>query len=117
VGKVVGARLTRNEVEQINKLVGAGLYLHSLRLLSGKLSGKTGLQSGSSNGANGDCESAKKEVAGYFQIKGEAYASDASTNQNPGGACIDGMILQLSRSSTKRRSQIKISSRPALEYR
>lgn len=27
-----------------------------------------------------DYESAKKEVAGYFQMKGEAYASDASTD-------------------------------------
>ena len=27
-----------------------------------------------------DYETAKKEVAGYFQMKGEAYASDASTN-------------------------------------
>ena len=27
-----------------------------------------------------DYEAAKKEVAGYFQMKGEAYASDASTD-------------------------------------
>jgi len=27
-----------------------------------------------------DYETAKKEVAGYFRMKGEAYASDASTN-------------------------------------
>lgn len=27
-----------------------------------------------------DHETAKKEVAGYFQMKGEAYASDASTD-------------------------------------
>jgi hypothetical protein len=27
-----------------------------------------------------DYEIAKKEVAGYFQMKGEAYASDASTD-------------------------------------
>ena len=27
-----------------------------------------------------DYETAKKEVAGYFQMKGEAYASDASTD-------------------------------------
>jgi len=27
-----------------------------------------------------DYETAKKEVAGYFQTKGEAYASDASTD-------------------------------------
>jgi len=27
-----------------------------------------------------DYETAKKEVAGYFRMKGEAYASDASTD-------------------------------------
>ncbi len=27
-----------------------------------------------------DYEAAKKEVAGYFQMRGEAYASDASTD-------------------------------------
>lgn len=27
-----------------------------------------------------DYETAKKEIAGYFQMKGEAYASDASTD-------------------------------------
>ncbi|MDD2756252.1 MAG: hypothetical protein PHS80_12085 [Methanothrix sp.] len=27
-----------------------------------------------------DYQTAKKEVAGYFQMKGEAYASDASTD-------------------------------------
>ncbi|MGB7572004.1 MAG: hypothetical protein WBL87_09640 [Methanothrix sp.] len=27
-----------------------------------------------------DYEAAKKEVAGYFRMKGEAYASDASTD-------------------------------------
>lgn len=27
-----------------------------------------------------DYETAKKEVVGYFQMKGEAYASDASTD-------------------------------------
>ncbi len=27
-----------------------------------------------------DYETAKKEVAGYFQMKGKAYASDASTD-------------------------------------
>ena len=35
VGKVVGAKLTRNEIGQINKLVEAGLYLESLRLHPG----------------------------------------------------------------------------------
>jgi hypothetical protein len=44
IGKVVGAKLIRNEIEYRDV----------------------------------DYETAKKEVAGYFRMKGEAYASDAS---------------------------------------
>jgi hypothetical protein len=46
MGKMVGAKLTRNEIEYRDV----------------------------------DYETAKKEVAGYFKMKGEAYASDASTD-------------------------------------
>jgi Arc/MetJ-type ribon-helix-helix transcriptional regulator len=58
VGKVVGAKLPRNEIDQINKLVESGFYLNSSDFI----------------------REAVREVAGYFQMKGEAYASDASTD-------------------------------------
>ncbi len=51
-GKVMGTKLTRNEINQINKVIEC---------------------------RDVDYETAKKEVAGYFRRKGEAYASDAST--------------------------------------
>jgi Arc/MetJ-type ribon-helix-helix transcriptional regulator len=76
-GKVVGAKLTPNEIAQINKLVLEGLYLNSSdfireaireKLAAIRVIGYRDL----------DYETAKKEVAGYFKMKGEAYASDAS---------------------------------------
>lgn len=78
-GKVVGAKLTPNEIGQINKLVEAGLYLNPSDFIRDavreKLAAIKVIQY-----RDLDYETAKKEVAGYFQMKGEAYASDASTD-------------------------------------
>ena len=78
-GKVVGAKLTPNEISQINKLVEAGLYLNPSDFIRDavreKLAAIKVIQY-----RDLDYETAKKEVAGYFQMKGEAYASDASTD-------------------------------------
>ncbi|MCX6674285.1 MAG: ribbon-helix-helix domain-containing protein [Methanothrix sp.] len=75
--KVVGAKLTRNEIGQINKLVEAGFYLNSSDFIREavreKLSAIKVIEY-----LYVDYETAKKEVAGYFKMKGEAYASDAS---------------------------------------
>lgn len=79
VGKVVGAKLTRNEIDQINKLVEAGIYLNPSDFIREavreKLAAIKVIEC-----RDVDYETAKKEVAGYFQMKGEAYASDASTD-------------------------------------
>jgi Arc/MetJ-type ribon-helix-helix transcriptional regulator len=79
VGKVVGAKLTRNEIDQINKLVLAGLYLNPSDFIREavreKLAAIKVIEC-----RDVDYETAKKEVTGYFQMKGEAYASDASTD-------------------------------------
>jgi Arc/MetJ-type ribon-helix-helix transcriptional regulator len=78
-GKVVGAKLTRNEIEQINKLVEAGFYLNLSDFIRDAVREK--LQSiRVIEYRDVDYETAKREVAGYFQMKGEAYASDASTD-------------------------------------
>ena len=78
-GKVVGAKLTPNEIGQINKLVEAGLYLNPSDFIRDavreKLAAIKVIQY-----RDLDYETAKREVAGYFQMKGEAYASDASTD-------------------------------------
>ena len=79
VGKVVGAKLTRNEIAQINKLVEAGLYLNPSDFIRDAVREKlTAIKVIEYRDV--DYDSAKKEVAGYFQMKGEAYASDASTD-------------------------------------
>jgi len=79
IGKVVGAKLTRNEIGQINKLVEAGFYLNSSDFIREavreKLSAIKVIEY-----RDVDYETAKKEVAGYFKMKGEAYASEASTD-------------------------------------
>ncbi len=68
-----------NEIGQINKLVEAGLYLNPSDFIRDavreKLAAIKVIQY-----RDLDYETAKREVAGYFQMKGEAYASDASTD-------------------------------------
>src|SRR5512136_3145112 len=79
VGKVVGAKLTRNEIAQINKLVEAGLYLNPSDFIREAVREKLASIKVIEY-RDVDYETAKKEVAGYFEMKGEAYASDASTD-------------------------------------
>jgi Arc/MetJ-type ribon-helix-helix transcriptional regulator len=75
----VGAKLTRNEAGQINKLVGAGLYLNSSDFIREAVREKLPAIKVIEY-RDVDYETAKKEVAGYFKMKGEAYASEASTD-------------------------------------
>ena len=77
IGKVVGAKLTRNEIGQINKLVEAGLYLNPSDFIREAVREKLAAIKVIEY-RDVDYETAKKEVAGYFKMKGEAYASDAS---------------------------------------
>ena len=78
-GKVVGTKLTRSEIEQINQLVEAGVYLNLSDFI--RTSVREKLQSiRVIEYRDVDYETAKKEVAGYFKTKGEAYASDASAD-------------------------------------
>jgi Arc/MetJ-type ribon-helix-helix transcriptional regulator len=78
-GKVMGTKLTRNEIDQINKLVEAGFYLNPSDFIReavrDKLAAIKVIEC-----RDVDYEAVKKEVAGYFKMKGEAYASDASTD-------------------------------------
>lgn len=77
VGKVVGTKLTSNEIDQIDRLVAAGLYLnHSdfmRQAVREKLEAIKVIEY-----RDVDYETAKKEVSGYFKRWGEAYASEAS---------------------------------------
>lgn len=77
IGKVVGAKLTPNEIAQINKLVLEGLYLNPSDFIREAVREKLAAIRVIEY-RDVDYETAKKEVAGYFKMKGEAYASDAS---------------------------------------
>jgi Arc/MetJ-type ribon-helix-helix transcriptional regulator len=79
IGKVVGAKLTQNEISQINKLVESGFYLNPSDFIREAVRPKLAAIKVIEY-RDVDYEIAKKEVAGYFQMKGEAYASDASTD-------------------------------------
>ncbi len=79
IGKVVGAKLTPNEIGQINKLVQAGLYLNPSDFIREAVREKLAAIKVIEY-RDVDYETAKKEVAGYFKMKGEAYASEASTD-------------------------------------
>ena len=79
IGKVVGAKLTRNEIDQINKLIEAGFYLNPSDFIREAVREKLAAIKVIEY-RDVDYKTAKKEVAGYFQMKGEAYASDASTD-------------------------------------
>jgi Arc/MetJ-type ribon-helix-helix transcriptional regulator len=79
VGKVVGAKLTRNEIGQINRLVEAGIYLNPSDFIRDAVREKLAAIKVIEY-RDLDYDTAKKEVAGYFKMKGEAYASDASTD-------------------------------------
>lgn len=79
IGKVVGAKLTQNEIGQINKLVEAGFYLNPSDFIREAVREKLAAIKVIEY-RDLDYHTAKKEVAGYFQMKGEAYASDASTD-------------------------------------
>jgi Arc/MetJ-type ribon-helix-helix transcriptional regulator len=79
IGKVVGAKLTQNEIGQINKLVKAGFYLNPSDFIREAVREKLAAIKVIEY-RDVDYQTAKKEVAGYFQMKGEAYASDASTD-------------------------------------
>jgi Arc/MetJ-type ribon-helix-helix transcriptional regulator len=79
LGKVVGAKLTRNEIDQINKLIEAGVYLNLSDFIREAVREKLAAIKVIEY-RDVDYETAKKEVAGYFKMKGEAYASDASTD-------------------------------------
>ena len=75
---MVGAKLTPNEIGQINKLVEAGLYLNPSDFVRDAVRERLGAIKVIQY-RDLDYAGAKKEAAGYFGMKGEAYASDAST--------------------------------------
>jgi len=76
-GHVMGSKISPNEFEQIQRLVDAGIYLNSSDFVRDAIRDKLASIKVIKY-RDLDYETAKKEVAGYFQSRGEAYPSDAS---------------------------------------
>lgn len=73
----MGSKIPSNEFEQIQRLVDAGIYLNSSDFVRDAIRDKLASIKVIKY-RDLDYETAKKEVAGYFQSRGEAYPSDAS---------------------------------------
>ncbi len=73
----MGAKISPNEFEQIQRLVDAGIYLNSSDFVRDAIRDKLASIKVIKY-RDLDYEAAKKEVAGYFQSRGEAYPSNAS---------------------------------------
>lgn len=76
-GCVIGSKITRNELKQIQDSIDPGVYLNSSdfvrEAIRDKLAAIKVIKC-----RDVDYETAKKEIIGYFQRKGEAYPDEIS---------------------------------------
>lgn len=76
-GHVTGSKISPTEFEQIQRLVDAGVYLNTSDFVRDAIREKLASIKVIKY-RDVDYKTAKKEVSGYFQSRGEAYPSDAS---------------------------------------
>ncbi len=74
-GHVVGSKVSAVELEQIRKLVATGVYLNTSDFVRDAIRDKL-VAIKTIEYRDIDYDTAKKEVMGYFQERGEAYASE-----------------------------------------
>jgi Arc/MetJ-type ribon-helix-helix transcriptional regulator len=74
-GRVIGSKISAVELVQIKKLVASGVYSNTSDFFRDAVRDKLAAIK-IIKYRNVDYETAKKEVMGYFQEKGEAYASE-----------------------------------------
>jgi len=74
-GHVIGSKVSAVELEQIRKLVDTGVYLNTSDFVRDAIRDKLAAIK-IIKYRNIDYETAKKEVIGYFQRRGEAYPSE-----------------------------------------
>ncbi len=74
-GHVVGSKVSAVELEEIKKLVAAGVYLNTSDFVRDAIRDKLAAIK-TIKYRDVDYETAKKEVMGYFQDRGEAYPSE-----------------------------------------
>jgi len=76
-GSVMGSKISPSEFEEIRRLVDAGVYLDASDFVRDAIRDRLASIKVIKY-RNVDHETAKKEVSGYFQSRGEAYPSGAS---------------------------------------
>jgi hypothetical protein len=74
-GQVVGAKVSAIELEQIKQLVTSGVYLNTSDFVRDAIRDKLAAIK-IIKYRDVDYDTAKKEVMGYFQERGDAYPSD-----------------------------------------
>jgi Arc/MetJ-type ribon-helix-helix transcriptional regulator len=74
-GRVIGSKISAVELVQIKKLVASGVYSNTSDFFRDAVRDKLAAIK-IIKYRNVDYETAKKEVMGYFQERGEAYASE-----------------------------------------
>lgn len=74
-GRVVGSKVSAVELEQIKMLVESGVYLNTSDFVRDAIRDKLAAIK-TIKYRDVDYETAKKEVMGYFQERGEAYPSE-----------------------------------------
>ena len=74
-GHVIGSKVSAWELEQIKQLVTSGIYLNTSDFVRDAIRDKLAAVK-TIKYRDVDYETAKKEVTGYFQRRGEAYPSD-----------------------------------------
>ena len=74
-GHVIGSKVSAWELEQIKQLVTSGVYLNTSDFVRDAIRDKLAAIK-TIKYRDVDYETAKKEVRGYFQERGEAYPSD-----------------------------------------
>lgn len=74
-GHVIGSKVSAWEMEQIKQLVTAGIYLNTSDFVRDAIRDKLAAIK-TIKYRDVDYKTAKKEVMGYFQDRGEAYPSD-----------------------------------------
>ena len=78
-GHVIGSKVSAWELEQIKQLVTSGIYLNTSDFVRDAIRDKLAAVK-TIKYRDVDYETAKKEVMGYFQRRGEAYPSDIEEN-------------------------------------
>jgi Arc/MetJ-type ribon-helix-helix transcriptional regulator len=74
-GHVVGSKVSAVELEEIKKLVAAGVYLNTSDFVRDAIRDKLAAIK-TIKYRDVDYETAKKEIRGYFRDRGEAYPSE-----------------------------------------